>query len=91
MPKVSVPAGTEVVRFEIPAPQSQNYRTILRAIGGEQIFALPSVNAEIVDGNRELIVNVPAEFVPEGDYELNLSGLDGNSSDVRSYFFRVTR
>jgi hypothetical protein len=91
MPKVSLPGGTEVVRFEIPAPQSQRYTATLRAIGGEQIFTLPSVNAEIVDGNRELIVNVPVEFLSEADYELNLSGLDGKSSDVRSYFFRVTR
>ena len=87
MPKVSVPAGTEIVRFDIPSPQSQSYTATLRAIGGEQVFTLPSVNAE----NRELIVNVPAEFLSEADYELTLSGRDGNSSDVRSYFFRITR
>lgn len=91
MPKVSVPGGTEVVRFEIPAPQSQSYMATLRAIDGEQIFTLPSVNTEVVNGNRELIVNVPAEFLSEADYELNFNGLDGKSSDVRSYFFRVTR
>lgn len=91
MLKISIPPEANVVQFELPASQYLSYTATLRTIEGEEIFRLPSLTAAIADGKKELIINVPTEFLPPGDYELKLNELseDGRSADTRSYYFRV--
>jgi hypothetical protein len=95
MPRIPVTAEASVVqvRIGLPPEQYQSYRATLRTIEGKEIFTLPSLPVRMVNGNRELLINIPAEMLPYGDYELNLIGLspDGKPTGVYSYLFRVVR
>lgn len=93
MPKVPVPAEAQVVQLEFPPAQYQSYRATLRMIEGAEIFTLPSLAAGVVDGNKRLRINIPAELLPRGDYELSLTGVreNGQPSDAVTYYFRIVR
>jgi hypothetical protein len=93
MPRVPVPAEAKTVQLELSHARHQSYQATLRTVEGEEIFTFPSLATSAGDGGSRLVINVPIELLPRGDYELNLIGVggDGKPPAADAYYFRVTR
>jgi hypothetical protein len=70
----------------------RSYRAALRTDEGE-VFTLEGLRERETGGSRQVVVNVPPEYLRRRDYQLKLSGLteSGQYEDVADYTFRVSR
>ena len=89
--RVTIPSGASTLRLELGLPEESaraTYRAMLSSAEGAEVWAGAATRA----GAGRLAVEIPAERVAEGDYELVLTGAGkSGSAEVASYTFGVLR
>jgi len=82
-----------VVQLTLREIDYPRYQVILRPAGGAELFNKPHLDPQSRQTSSVLVVSVPAEPLPAGDYILTLRGEDraGEVEDVSTSFFRVER
>lgn len=90
----ALPAGAGAVQLRLRGAWGAypSYRATLRTDEGE-VFTLEGLRGQQTGGGREVVVNIPPEYLGRRDYQLKLSGLaeSGQYEDVADYTFRVSR
>ncbi len=93
MTRVSVPAQTNILQLRpvLTSEPYRRYQATLSTTEGDEIFTFAPLQPVITDGNRTLIINVPAGILTRGDYILTLRGAteNGDSADAGEYPFRI--
>ncbi|MDD1633238.1 MAG: hypothetical protein LUP91_13670 [Methylococcaceae bacterium] len=94
LPRVSVPADAELVRLRLELPEDGYplYRAALHDPDGAEIWAASRLRAVGGHGQAAVVLAVPSELLPRGDYQVKLSGLrDGAELEaLATYPFRVS-
>jgi len=92
--RVKLTGDVAVVRLllEVTSGPHDSYSAVLQNDRGEELAAVENLKAREEDGARFLVVNLPAEFLSRGTYQLKLIGLDGpgRATEVGLYPFEVT-
>jgi anti-sigma factor RsiW len=93
LPRIAVPPGAEVVRLRLELPDEGYplYRAALHDPDGAEIWAVSRLRAVGRPGQSAVVVTVPSELLPRGDYQVKLAGLrDGAGPEIlATYPFRV--
>lgn len=79
------------LRLEVSELRHSRYRITLRRVGEDDVIEVDTHLSEKRDGVAAVIVNIPVGLLPQGDYQLTLSGQTAASGyeDVADYAFRV--
>jgi hypothetical protein len=89
--RVTIPSGASTLRLELGLPEESprpSYRAVLSSAEGAEVWSGAATRA----GPTRLGVEIPADRVPEGDYELVLTGAGkGGLEELASYTFGVLR
>jgi hypothetical protein len=89
--RVVLPPGVSTLRLELGLPKERataSYRARLSSAEGAEVWS----GAATPDGRDRLAVDIAAERVPEGDYELVLTRVGkAGPAEVASYAFGVLR
>jgi hypothetical protein len=92
--QLSVAADTDAVRLELRlgAEDFRSYSATLLNADGATVFNGDGLTPETSAAGRVVVVNIPAQSVPPGEYQLRLNGLyeDGRSEAADGYRFKVT-
>lgn len=93
--RVRVPAGAPGLRLrlELPNGASESYRARLQtADEPTRSYTVDGLRPDASGGARAVVLYVPAELLPPGDYQVKLGEqtLDGDFEDAGTYSFRVT-
>ncbi len=95
MKKVVVPAGANWVQVQLNlgASDYKKYQAVLQKDNDEEISTQITPSIKRGNGIEEVVLTVPAELLPRGDYILKLSGMtpSGNFEAVSTYQFRVLK
>jgi hypothetical protein len=89
--RVTIAPGIPVLRLELTVPRKGGngpYRAVLTSAEGAEVWSgdVTGIPSPV------LVVDVPADRVPDGDYELVLTALSGaRRVEVASYTFGVLR
>lgn len=85
-----IPTTEEVVqlRLQIGNGQYQAYRAELQTSEEREIVTLVDLKEREINGERMIVIYLPARIVPTGDYQLRLSGV--NQNDQLEYIGRYT-
>lgn len=69
------------------------YVVALRTTSGRAIRSQSGLHARSIQGNRVVVLTLPATLLATGDYELSLSGItpESRSEPLGYYYFRVRR
>ncbi|HQR46907.1 MAG TPA: hypothetical protein PK598_12965, partial [Thermoanaerobaculia bacterium] len=90
---VSVPAGTESVELSLPleADAFPAYGVLLRTGAGAEVLERAGLRSRREGTGPAVVVEVPAEKLPPGDYVLTLSGVParGKPEVLAQFAFRV--
>ena len=93
--RLVIPAGTKQVRLQLRLRENNytSYSAVLRAAGGEEIYAWPRLNPRTAKSGASLALTLPAREFGDGDYVLTLRGVGetGEVEDVSQQLFRVER
>jgi hypothetical protein len=93
--KVVVPASANWVRVELSlmTGDHKKYQAVLQKDTGEEVLSQITPSIKPGNGTAEVILTVPAELLPHGDYVLKLSGMadKGSFEGVATYQFRVVQ
>ncbi len=91
--RVAVPAGATGIRLRLELPQAEygQYRATLRDAEGDELWTAAKLRPAQGPG-RAVLLMLPAEVLPRGDYQLQLAGVreNGELEPLASYAFRVT-
>jgi hypothetical protein len=94
LPRVSVPKDALVVRLrlDLPADDYPLYRAALVDANGDEIWAASKLRGEVEAGQPAVVLVVPSELLPRGDYQVKLSGVTGREDPetVGTYPLRVS-
>jgi hypothetical protein len=89
--RVTIPPGVSALRLDLGLPEQSprlSYRAVLTSAEGAEVWAGAATRA----GSARLAVEIPADRMPEGDYELVLTGAGkGGLEELASYAFGVLR
>lgn len=79
------------LKLILPQARYGRYRALVRTAEGDELFAVGGLEPEA--GASELLLRIPAEFLPAGDYQLELGGVaaDGHEEGPTRYYFRVRK
>jgi hypothetical protein len=95
MKRVAIPASADAVelRLELAADEYQSYRAVLQTDEGRELFTGDNLKAEARGGGKDVVLNLPARLLTDGDYQVKLRGITtgGDLEDVGGYYFRVVR
>lgn len=90
--KVTIPDCAKWVQLELDlaGDDYQKYRAVLQREGNE-IYALNTPKITIGNDTEAVVLTLPAQLLPYGDYTLNLSGIDASShlEAMETYTFKV--
>ncbi|MDQ3919724.1 MAG: hypothetical protein M3348_14750 [Acidobacteriota bacterium] len=77
--------------LEVASGGHDSYRAVLQSGDGMELASVENLKAREDDGAQFVLVNLPAEFLPDGSYQLKLIGLDGvgRATEVGLYPFEV--
>lgn len=93
--KVSLGGGVKILELRLPLEpgRQQFYRATLLTSEDEELAAVGGLRADNDDGMRVLSVLLPADKLPDGDYQLKLEGVEagGETTPLGLYQFRLTR
>jgi hypothetical protein len=93
--RISIPADKDIVRLqlELAATEDKNYRAELKTAENKTTFTSDKLRPEVENSHRVLNMDVPAEILKVGDYQVQLSEVTGSGSiePVSRYVFRVIR
>jgi hypothetical protein len=92
--KLNVPAGASTIRLQLelaPAEDYRTYRAELRTAAGALITGEDMLRAEVRGQSKSLGLDVPAQRLAAGNYELALLGRTdgGQLEEVGYYYFTV--
>jgi tetratricopeptide (TPR) repeat protein len=94
MTRVSVPAGAIGIRLllALPGAEYRQYRATLRSAEGDELWTAARLQAEHGSGRSAVVLLLPSELLPRGDYLIELAGMreGGEPEPLASYTFRVT-
>jgi hypothetical protein len=94
--QVVIPTGVDEVRLKLrlASVESRSYRATLLNAEGTTLFTAERLEPEpVADEGMAVALNVPAEDLPPGDYQLRLSEVAAAAppASADSYRFRVVR
>ncbi|HET9209292.1 MAG TPA: hypothetical protein VFR03_02775 [Thermoanaerobaculia bacterium] len=94
--KLRVPAGTETVELQISVEGMEDleaFHLTVRNRKGETVKAWTGLKPKNLNGVRALVVNLPAELLPAGKYEIQAKGLSpgGEPEDLSPLEVEVVR
>lgn len=69
----------------------ESYHALMLTDDDKELFAVSDLTTD-VDG-AVILLKIPAEFLPTGDYQVVLSGpaIDGRTEDLGRYYFRIIK
>lgn len=75
----------------LPHVQHESYRALVLTVEGEELFAVDGLMPESGAGATAIPLKIPSEFLPTGDYQIQLRGAaaDGRAEDATRYNFRI--
>ena len=93
--KALVPSGATLIRLELhfPANDYRSWRATLHNAEGAELSRQSLLKARSTGGGGIVVMDLPAEAIPGGDYYVKLSGTAGSGEfeDIGKYYFRVTK
>ena len=93
--KALVPSGATLIRLELhfPANDYRSWRATLHNAEGAELSRQSLLKARSAGGGGIVVMDLPAEAIPGGDYYVKLSGTAGSGEfeDIGKYYFRVTK
>ena len=93
--KALVPSGTTLIRLELhfPANDYKSWRATLHNAEGAELSRQSLLKARSRGGGGIVVMDLPAEAIPGGDYYVKLSGTAGSGEleDIGKYYFRVVK
>src|SRR6266516_3197889 len=93
--KALVPSGTTLIRLELhfPANEYKSWRATLHNAEGAELSRQNLLKARSRGGGSIVVMDLPAEAIPGGDYYVKLSGTAGSGEfeDIGKYYFRVVK
>jgi hypothetical protein len=96
-PRVAVPPGTEFVQVRLNVPAAAGvyagYRLVVRDADGVTVGGPAAIDARAVTAGQPVTVDLPAEPLTPGDYELVLVGVGPNdgTTDLAEYYLTILR
>jgi hypothetical protein len=79
------------LKLVLPQVRYGRYRALVQMVEGSEIFAIGGLEPEA--GTPEVLLRIPSEFLPAGDYQIELKGgaTDEHEEGVARYYFRVRK
>ncbi|HEY0377991.1 MAG TPA: hypothetical protein VGC87_13815 [Pyrinomonadaceae bacterium] len=79
------------LKLALPQVRYGRYRALAQTVEGTELFAVGGL--EPASGAAEVLLRIPSEFLPAGDYQIELKGVaaDGHEESAARYFFRVRK
>lgn len=91
----TVPEAEKIIqlRLQIGAGDYQNFKASLQSAEGNEILPLNDLKPRSINGERLVIIYLPTEVLPSGDYQLGLRGVtpDNQSVYMQRYTVRIVR
>lgn len=91
--KVTIPETENIVqlRLQIGTGDYQSFQAILQTYEDQEILSLGNLKDKRINGERLVIIYLPAKILSPGDYQLRLSGLTQNNQleYLGRYTFRI--
>ncbi|HKQ78213.1 MAG TPA: hypothetical protein VJ810_31225 [Blastocatellia bacterium] len=80
-------------RLELTGAAHSRYNAVLLNSDGREVWRRAGLQARLDGVRRVIILNIPARFLAEDDYELKLAGLDEDGQPARaaSYYFTILK
>jgi hypothetical protein len=94
--KLVIPQATGQARLQIgiePEDEYSRFSVELRAQAGQQVWAEDNLRPRAIRGGRVVVLNLPANILQNGKYELVLKGVTGERSfeEIGYYYFEVLK
>ncbi len=93
--KALVPSGATLIRLELhfPVNDYRSWRAALHNSEGAELSRQSLLNGRSAGGGGIVVMDLPAEALPGGDYYVKLSGTAGSGEfeDIGKYYFRVAK
>jgi len=91
-----LPNGLETVRLQLrlnPADEYSSYQVNLHSASGDVVRSWRNLHASALNGERVLVLSIPAARLKAGQYELSLSGasLSAAVEDLGYYYFYIQK
>lgn len=92
--RVEIGGGVKYVRLLLevgPAPYD-SYRALMQTADGYDLASIERLKARNEDGAQFVVINLPAQSIRRGDYQLRLTGISNNGQehDLGLYPFSLT-
>jgi hypothetical protein len=92
---VAIPAKTSLIRLAVDFPKSdfQTFKVNLRRSDRSTVWTRGGLKARGVRDNQTINLAIPADRIPNGDYDLVVSGVNtnGDTESVAHYALKVER
>jgi hypothetical protein len=89
----ALPADVEVVqlRLEMATDKYQSYRAVLQTDEDMELAMIDDLRADTTDHGRQIVLNLPREYLPPDGYQIKLGGLNaaGQYEDAGLYPFQI--
>ena len=87
---------SKTIELRVDLGEDDNYRSfkaILSTLAGTEVWRAEDLPPTTTEGVNEVVLRLPSELLPAGDYELALEGVkaDGAVSEVGFYSFEIDR
>jgi hypothetical protein len=95
-PELALRQATKRVQLQIgiePEDEYSRFSVELRAQMGQQVWAKDNLRARAIRGGRAIVLNLPANILRSGQYELALKGAtrEGAVEEIGYYYFDVLK
>jgi hypothetical protein len=95
-PKLVLPESARLVKLQVgiePEDEYQSFRVELRGPSGQPVWAQGDLHGRQVRTGRSVVLNLPANLLGAGQYELSLKGTAaaGTIDDIGYYYFDVVK
>lgn len=91
--RVALTSHIQFVRLKLEFPQVKydRYRCLVLTVEGDELFAVADLKPEADTGVGVILLWIPSNFLSNGDYQIELQGISGDSPavPVAHYNFRI--
>ncbi|MCA1565909.1 MAG: hypothetical protein LC803_09780 [Acidobacteria bacterium] len=94
IPRVALTHDIKLLTLKLTVPQVQHkkYRALVFTVEGDELFAVEELTPEADAKAAAVLLKIPTEFLPTGDYQIQLQGVaDGQLAKAVLYNFRVIK
>ena len=92
---VTIPSRTSLIRIAVDFPKSdfQSFKANLRRSDRNIVWTRGGLKARLIRDNQSISLAIPADRMPNGDYDLVVSGVNsnGDTESVAHYALKVER